>query len=319
MAHEITLTSRTAHRGDFAAPPRALRIVHSSDLHVGEGFTEPLHKGDGTAGLRVVLAAARAAAADLAILAGDTFEHNRLSAGLLDRAAALLAEAGMPVVILPGNHDPAITDFVFHRGIAAPENVRVIGVTHEAAVSFPDLALEIWGNAHRDYGDNAPLAQPQPRRSFWQIAVAHGHYVPAADRSTNSRPGWLISDDEIVAHPRRLCRARPLEPPCPRRRRRRDRVLLGLAGLCALRQSRDAIAKWRGDRRPRAGRLGLAASSLPTSLRAKRSNPGATCERSWIATAAARPRDDDDRTRYIFSKCGITSWLKRSSERLASA
>src|SRR5690349_9530926 len=142
MAHEITLTSR----GTFTAPRTELRIVHSSDLHVGEGFTEPLHKGDGTAGLRVVLAAARAAKADALILAGDTFEHNRLSAGLLDRAASLLADAAMPVVILPGNHDPAIADSVFHRAIAAPENVRVIGVTDEAVVSFPELALEIWGN-----------------------------------------------------------------------------------------------------------------------------------------------------------------------------
>ena len=196
MAHEIELTSR---RSGFAAPRAELRIVHSSDLHVGEGFTEPLHKGDGTAGLRVVLAAARAARADAVILAGDTFEHNRLSAALLDRAARLLADAGMPVVILPGNHDPAIADSVFHRAIAAPQNVRVIGVTDEAVVAFPDLALEIWGNAHRDYSDSAPLAFPPPRRSFWQIAVAHGHYAPVADRSTHLRPGWLIGDDEIAA------------------------------------------------------------------------------------------------------------------------
>jgi len=196
MAHEIKLTSRRNH---FAAPRAELRIVHSSDLHVGEGFTEPLHKGDGAAGLRVVLAAARAAKADALILAGDTFEHNRLSAGLLERAASLLADAGMPVVILPGNHDPAIADSVFHRAIAAPQNVRVIGVTDEAVVSFPDLALEIWGNAHRDYTDSAPLASPPPRRSFWQIAVAHGHYAPVADRSTHLRPGWLIGDDEIAA------------------------------------------------------------------------------------------------------------------------
>jgi len=196
MAHEIQFTLR---RERFAAPRAELRIVHSSDLHVGEGFTEPLHKGDGAAGLRVVLAAARAANADALILAGDTFEHNRLSAALLDRAALLLADAGMPVVILPGNHDPAIADSVFHRAIAAPQNVHVIGVTDEAVVSFPDLALEIWGNAHRDYSDSAPLAFPPPRRSFWHIAVAHGHYARVADRSTHLRPGWLIGDDEIAA------------------------------------------------------------------------------------------------------------------------
>jgi DNA repair exonuclease SbcCD nuclease subunit len=201
MAHEKPLTSHPAasDRRSFLAPPRELRVVHSSDLHVCEGFTEPLHKGDGTASLRVVLAAARAARADVAVLAGDTFENNRLSDALLDRAASLLADAGMPVVILPGNHDPAIADSVFHRAIAAPANVRVIGVTDDDVVSFPDLALEIWGNAHRDYSDNAPLAQPRPRSSFWQIAVAHGHYEPAADRSTKLRPGWLIGDDEIAA------------------------------------------------------------------------------------------------------------------------
>lgn len=201
MAHDKRLTPPPSifDRRDFAAPPRELRIVHSSDVHVGEGFTEPLHKGDGTAGLRVVLAAARRARADVVILAGDTFENNRLSEGLLERAATLLADAGMPVVILPGNHDPAIADSVFHRAIAAPDNVRVLGVTDDAVVAFPDLALEIWGNAHRDYGDSAPLAQPRPRAQFWQIAVAHGHYVPAADRSTKLRPGWLIGDDEVVA------------------------------------------------------------------------------------------------------------------------
>jgi DNA repair exonuclease SbcCD nuclease subunit len=196
MAHEMTLTPR---RRNFAAPRGELRIAHSSDLHVGEGFTEPLHRGDGTAGLRVVLAAARAVKADAVILAGDTFEHNRLSDELLNRAAALLGDSRLPIVILPGNHDPAIADSVFHRAIAAPDNVHVIGVTDEAAVSFPDLALEIWGNAHRDYGEMAPLARPQPRRSFWQIAVAHGHYAPVADRSTRLRPGWLIGDDEIAA------------------------------------------------------------------------------------------------------------------------
>lgn len=201
MAHEKSLISPRllSDRRGFAAPHRPLRVVHSSDVHVSEGFTEPLHKGDGTAGLRVVLAAARAASADVVILAGDTFENNRLSDALLDRAATLLGDAGMPVVILPGNHDPAIAESVFHRRIAAPENVRVLGVTDDAVVAFPELALEIWGNAHRDYGDSAPLAQPRPRAHFWQIAVAHGHYVPAADRSTKLRPGWLIGDDEIVA------------------------------------------------------------------------------------------------------------------------
>jgi len=188
------------NRHAFAAPDVDVTVVHSSDIHVSEGFTEPLYGGDGTAGLRAVLASARALKADLVILAGDTFEHNRLSAEILDRAGRLLAEADIPVVILPGNHDPAIPDSVFHRGaLAGLPRLSVLGVTHDEAVSFPALALEVWGNAHRDYGDMDPLAAARPRSSFWQIAVAHGHYEPLPDRSTKLRPSWLIGAAEIDA------------------------------------------------------------------------------------------------------------------------
>lgn len=187
------------NRQNFPPPPRDVVMIHSSDVHVGEGYTEPVHRGDGTAGLRVVLAAARAAAADVVILAGDTFEHNRLSPETLARAAALFAAAALPVVILPGNHDPAIPDSVFHRIVAGLPQLHVLGVTHDRVVAFPDWALEIWGNAHRDYGDMDPLAQVAPRRSFWHVAMAHGHYLPTPDRSTTLRPSWLIGDDEIDA------------------------------------------------------------------------------------------------------------------------
>ena len=197
MAREMNVISR---RHQFTAPDADILVVHSSDLHVSEGFTEPVHEGDGTAGLRVVLAAARASKAHITILAGDTFEHNRLSPELIARTLPLLAEAGMPVVILPGNHDPAIEDSVFHRaGMAALPNVHVLGMTHDEAILFTALGLEIWGNAHRDYNNMDPLLRPHPRRSFWQIAVAHGHYEPKPNRATHLRPSWLIGDDEIDA------------------------------------------------------------------------------------------------------------------------
>ncbi|HXS40470.1 MAG TPA: metallophosphoesterase [Stellaceae bacterium] len=194
----MNLTSRD--RRPFAAPDRDVTLIHSSDIHVSEGFTEPLYQGDGTAGLRGVLACARALAADAVILAGDTFEHNRLSSEILDRAGNLIAAAGMPVVILPGNHDPAIAQSVFHHGaLAGLQGLSVLGVTHDAAVLFPALALEVWGNAHRDYGDMDPLGATRPRTSFWQVAVAHGHFEPLPDRSTRLRPSWLIGAGEIEA------------------------------------------------------------------------------------------------------------------------
>ena len=64
---------------------------------------------------------------------------------------------------------------------------------------FPDFDLEVWGRAHRDYGNMAPLESPRPRSSRWHIAMAHGHYEPKPDPATSLHPSWLISDEEIAA------------------------------------------------------------------------------------------------------------------------
>jgi DNA repair exonuclease SbcCD nuclease subunit len=179
---------------------RDIVIVHSSDLHVDHDYTARLHGGDGTAGLACVLKAARGVGADVVLLVGDTFESHRLPQHVLDRTAGVIAAADLPVVLLPGNHDPAIPDAVFRRGLLAEvPKLHVLGVTHDEAVDFPHLGLEVWGRAHRDYGDMVPLETVRPRRTRWQIALAHGHYDPVVDRSIFPRPSWLISDAELAA------------------------------------------------------------------------------------------------------------------------
>jgi len=173
-------------------------LVHSSDLHVDDEQSASKHN-DGTAGLAAVLAAARDARADIVLLAGDTFDNNRVPARVLDRTGRLLADAGRRVVILPGNHDPALPDGVFIRGgLASIPNVTVLGITHDEAVGFPHLDLEIWGHAHRDYENMAPLRGPRARSTRWQIAMAHGHYEPPHMLATPLRPSWLFSDDAIA-------------------------------------------------------------------------------------------------------------------------
>src|SRR6185295_13991636 len=179
---------------------RDIVVVHSSDLHVDHDYTARMHGGDGTAGLAAVLDAARDAKADVVVLAGDTFDCHRLPADLLERAAAVIARSQAPVVVLPGNHDPAVEDAVYHhRALANLPNLHVLGVRHDESVLFDALALEVWGRPHRDYGDMIPFETVRARRSRWQIAMAHGHYVPQPDRDTRLRPSWLIGDAELAA------------------------------------------------------------------------------------------------------------------------
>jgi DNA repair exonuclease SbcCD nuclease subunit len=177
-----------------------IRLVHSSDIHVDEGWIAAAQDGDGTAGLAAVLATARALQADIVLLAGDTFEANQLSAPVIDRAGQLLADAGMLVVILPGNHDPAMPDSVFVKGgYAQIPSLAVIGMTHDEAIAFGAFDLEIWGHAHRDYFDMPPLRGPRPRTTRWQVALGPGHYEPPATRANPLRPSWVFGDEEIVA------------------------------------------------------------------------------------------------------------------------
>jgi hypothetical protein len=101
----------------------------------------------------------------------------------------------MPIVILPGNHDPASPDSVFVRhGLGRIPNVSILGVTHDEAVRFPRYDLEVWGHAHRDYFDMAPLRGPRPRSTRWQVAMAHGPYGrPRPAPTCCGRPGSLAT------------------------------------------------------------------------------------------------------------------------------
>src|SRR5436305_1385369 len=100
-------------------PGRDLTVVHSSDLHLDHDYTARLHGGDGAAGLAAVLKGARDIGANAVVLAGDTFDCHRLPTALLDRAAQVIAAATLPVVLLPGNHDPAVADAVYHHAALA--------------------------------------------------------------------------------------------------------------------------------------------------------------------------------------------------------
>ena len=93
--------------------PDSVVLVHSSDLHIDDA--NPSRKYSGLTGLRDVLSKARALKADVVMLAGDTFDNHRVSTAVLREAGEVLAGAGMPVVLLPGNHDPIMPDCLFRR------------------------------------------------------------------------------------------------------------------------------------------------------------------------------------------------------------
>jgi DNA repair exonuclease SbcCD nuclease subunit len=172
--------------------PGDITIVHTSDLHLGtHGERDDLEV------LRLVLATAAQVSAGAVLLAGDIFDTNRLPLSVIERVARILADAAMPVVILPGNHDPATADSAYRKGgLGDPPNVHVLGVTCDDATVLPALNLEIVGRAHMDYVDMMPLVTPATRAMRHQVVMAHGHFVRA---EYDLHRSWLVLESDIDA------------------------------------------------------------------------------------------------------------------------
>src|SRR6266446_2276659 len=120
-------------------------LVHSSDLHVDDERIATLHGGDGTGGLARVLATARAFKADIVLLVGDTFDNHAVTSGTIDRPGQLLADAGLPIVILPDNHVRPTRASIWLGGRFDEIGcVMTLGITNDRSVVFPERERETW-------------------------------------------------------------------------------------------------------------------------------------------------------------------------------
>ena len=89
-----------------------MRFIHTADLQIGARFSQFGEKADALRAARVtvlsrILDLAESESADAVLIAGDMFEDNQVADRLVrDVISVLNAHTSVPVVILPGNHDP---------------------------------------------------------------------------------------------------------------------------------------------------------------------------------------------------------------------
>jgi hypothetical protein len=147
-----------------------------------------------------VIAAAAALQADLLLLAGDSFDNPRVRQPVLDEAGRLLAGAPMPVVMLPGNHDPLLERCIFRRaGLDGLGHVRVIGLHAPESLLFADWDLEVRGKAPCQLRGHGPPARPRAaaggRQIPWRMAIT--------SRPRTGRPrairSWKLTAEAIAA------------------------------------------------------------------------------------------------------------------------
>jgi DNA repair exonuclease SbcCD nuclease subunit len=98
----------------------------------------------------------------------------------------------VPVILIPGNHDcmgrPSIYARASHTD--AGEHVRFLCDPDGQHVTLPGLGVTLWARGMVDHEPaNLPLRGYERREDGnWQVALAHGHYVPDGEGSYRSSP-----------------------------------------------------------------------------------------------------------------------------------
>ena len=161
-----------------------MRLLHAADLHLdsqlkgmcryeGAPDCEPA-EATRTALRRVVDYAVRYRV-DLVLIAGDIYDAdwNDYNTGLFFvQQMALLREAGIPVVIIRGNHDAAnrIT-----RHLRLPDTCYVLPHERPDTIVFDALGIAVHGQSfgRQHVTENLAAAYPPPRSGFVNVGLLH--------------------------------------------------------------------------------------------------------------------------------------------------
>jgi exonuclease SbcD len=161
-----------------------VRFIHTSDVHLdtsfaGSGF--PSHLGDRKreairATFRSILEDALRRPVDLVLIAGDLFEHDRVSPDTVEFLKQQFENLGsIPVFIAPGNHDPYIPGSPYHDE-AWPANVHIFRDEDFRSVELPHLGVRVtgFGFNRTHLGDRYFSRLPSLPADGINLVVAHG-------------------------------------------------------------------------------------------------------------------------------------------------
>ena len=162
---------------DSSVRRRPLRLLHMSDLHI----SSDVYADEAFRGFEAGLKLGMENGADVALIAGDLFDNGRIKQSLMDQVWDILGDVGMPVVVLPGNHDTVLTDGA-RLGIT-PRDVTVMQEPEGEIVLLKEHGLSVWGKPVYDHHPGFRPMAGVPHRSddHWYVGMAHGLYMDTPD------------------------------------------------------------------------------------------------------------------------------------------
>jgi DNA repair exonuclease SbcCD nuclease subunit len=161
-----------------------MRFLHTADWQLGmtrhflAGDAQPRYSAarrDAVAGLGALAAEVRA---EFVVVAGDVFEHNQLAPRVIGQSLEAMRAIGIPVYLLPGNHDPLDASSVYTSALFTAERPDNVTVLDRAGVHQVRPGLEIVAAPWRSKAPTTDLVAealhgltPGP---VTRILVAHG-------------------------------------------------------------------------------------------------------------------------------------------------
>ena len=164
-----------------------MRFLHTADWQLGmtrhflAGDAQPRYSAarrDAVAGLGALAAEV---GAEFVVVAGDVFEHNQLAPQVIGQSLEAMRAIGIPVYLLPGNHDPLDASSVYTGALFNAERPDNVIVLDKAGIHQVRPGVEIVAAPWRSKAPTTDLVaevldamQGSSEGSVTRVLVAHG-------------------------------------------------------------------------------------------------------------------------------------------------
>ncbi len=197
------MTSTTPPTPPTSGRGRSVRILHTGDWQLGmvRHFLDVDAQARFTAArvdaIRRLGEHARAHGCRAVVVAGDVFETNQVSRRVVVRALDAMADVGLPVLLLPGNHDPLDPGSVYRSPTFEANRPANVVVLDGSAPHVLEPGVEVvaapWRTKRPDRDLCAAAVAGLPADGTLRVLVGHGA-VDTLSRDAHDRARIAVSD-----------------------------------------------------------------------------------------------------------------------------
>ena len=161
-----------------------MRFIHTGDWQLGmtrhflNGDAQPRYSAARRDAVSALGALAAETGAEFVVVAGDVFEHNQLAPRVVSQSLEAMRSIGIPIYLLPGNHDPLDASSVYTSALFTAERPDNVTVLDRSGVHDVRPGLQIVAAPWRSKAPTADLVADVldgvAADGVTRILVAHG-------------------------------------------------------------------------------------------------------------------------------------------------